>query len=453
MKRLYYTIKILVFTNLFFVLHSCHQEFLEVKPAKSLVVPQKIEDFQGLLDNMSTVMNKGVGLHVIAGDEMFVEPSNLLQYDQRNIETYVWNLPPYPNNESYDWNGCYKSIFYANIILDGATKYGDGSGAWLELEAAAKFHRAWALYSLVESFGDKYDATRLKELQGVPVRLDPDIEIIEQRASLYDTYRQIFEDLDFAKSHLSEKIDYVTRPSKTAVFALLARIYLAIEEYDKALINAESAIELKDELLDYNTLTASAARPFPQGHLGTNPEIIFFSSLIAGGYSNFATTYSDTVLMDDFHKEDLRRICFFKELGNNRFNYKGSYLGTGSLFGGLATDELYLVRAECLIRVGRSDEAKPYLDKLLSHRWMKNTYKPIQLENPVELLRFTLMERRKELYLRGVRWSDLKRLNKDPRFQVTLKKRGTDGQLLELPPDDDRYVFPIPGNELEYINK
>lgn len=452
MKRIINIVSALLFTSVPFLLPSCHQEFLDVKPAKSLVVPQKLEDFQGLLDNAS-VMTRAVGLHMIAGDEVFVEPTSLLQYTQIDRETYLWNSPPYPDNSSYDWSEPNKSIFYANIILDGVKKYGDHSGQWIELEAAAKFHRAWALYSLVEAFGDRYDAARLRELKGVPVRLDADIEIIEQRASLYDTYRQIFEDLDFAKSNLSEKIDYVTRPSKTAAFALLARIYLAIEAYDKALINAESAMKLKDELLDYNTLNAAAPRPFPVGDFGNNQEIIFFSTLITGRYIVLNNTFCDSLLLEGFHRDDLRRKCFFSDIKKNRSNFKGSYSGSATGFGGLATDELYLIRAECLIRLGRSSEAKPYLDKLLSNRWVKNTYTPIQLENPEELLRFTLEERRKQLFLRGRRWSDLKRLNKDPRFQVTLKKRGTDGQLLELPPDDNRYVFPIPGNELEYITK
>lgn len=453
MKRIIITVKMLFCIGFILILQACHQEFLAIKPTKSLVVPQKLEDFQGLLDNMSTVMNRGVGMHVMAGDEMFVESVNLLQYDQIDRETYLWKLPPYPDNGSYDWSDAYRSIFYANIVLEGTKKYGEGSLPWLELEAAAKFYRAWALYGLVEAFGDKYDAAKLKELKGVPVRLDPDIEVIAQRASLFDTYKQIFEDLDFAKSYLPEKIEYVTKPSKTAALALLARIYLAIEEYDKALLNAELSMKFKDDLLDYNTLNTSNTRTFPLGYLGTNPEVIFYSILTTGAYTILATTYCDTVLMEDFHNCDLRRTSFFKDLGNKRANYKGSYTGSATAFGGLATDELYLIRAECLIRLDRSAEAKPYLDKLLINRWMKNSYVPILLEGQEELLRFVLQERRKQLYLRGLRWPDLKRLNKDPRFQVTLKKRGTDGQLLELPPDDNRYVFPIPGNELEYITK
>lgn len=453
MKQKLNSIKLLVCLTAFYMFQACHKGFLDEKPAKSLVVPQKIADFQGLLDNFSTVMNRSPGLHVAAGDEMFVEPKSLNQYQQEERDAYTWNLTAYPNNSSFDWSEPYKAIFYANVVLDGVETRGDNSQQWLELEAAAKFYRAWAMYGLVESFGDRYDPPRLRELQGIPIRIDPDIEIIKERASLHDTYRQIVDDLEFAKNNLPDRVEYANKPSKPAAFAILARIYLSTEEYESALANAESALSFNNSLLDYNTLTAAATRPFPLWDSDANPEIIFYSTILGQRFAIVATTYVDSVLIDDFHADDLRRACFFRDRGNNRYTYKGSYTGTGSLFGGLATDELYLICAESLIRLGRGGEAKRYLDELLSHRWVKGSYQPVQLNDAEALLRFTLQERRKQLFLRGLRWSDLKRLNKDPRFRITLEKRGAENQLLELAPDDDRYVFPIPGNELEYISR
>lgn len=70
-------------------------------------------------------------------------------------------------------------------------------------------------------------------------------------------------------------------------------------------------------------------------------------------------------------------------------------------------------------------------------------------ENAEEVLFAIITERRKELPFVGeIRWEDLKRLNKEERFQRTLK-RVINGSTFTLPPNDKRYVLPIPLNEIQ----
>jgi len=54
-----------------------------------------------------------------------------------------------------------------------------------------------------------------------------------------------------------------------------------------------------------------------------------------------------------------------------------------------------------------------------------------------------LTERRKELLMRGTRWTDLRRLNKDTQFAKTLS-RTVVGATHTLPPNDPRYTLLIP---------
>jgi hypothetical protein len=55
-----------------------------------------------------------------------------------------------------------------------------------------------------------------------------------------------------------------------------------------------------------------------------------------------------------------------------------------------------------------------------------------------------LQERRKELTMRGLRWIDIKRLNKEG-GNIT-PKRFVDDKLILLPPNDDRYALQLPAD-------
>jgi hypothetical protein len=84
------------------------------------------------------------------------------------------------------------------------------------------------------------------------------------------------------------------------------------------------------------------------------------------------------------------------------------------------------------------------LNYLLSKRYRTvPVFTPLTAATAEEALQIVLRERRKELVGRGLRWYDLRRLNKDPRFAQTLT-RVVNGQTYILPPNDPRYTHLIP---------
>ena len=142
----------------------------------------------------------------------------------------------------------------------------------------------------------------------------------------------------------------------------------------------------------------------------------------------------------------MRGQIFFKKIGigpNYRFtgNYEGSFLSS-DFFNGLAVDELYLIRAECYARTNKPTEAMADLNTLLATRWVTGTYVNMVASNAEDALIKVLTERRKELVMRGQRWTDLRRLNKDTRFAKTLRR--VLDKNYDLPPNDSRYVLLIP---------
>jgi hypothetical protein len=88
------------------------------------------------------------------------------------------------------------------------------------------------------------------------------------------------------------------------------------------------------------------------------------------------------------------------------------------------------------------------LNQLLVKRYRGN-FTPIVFEDETQALKVVLAERRKELAFRGLRWSDLRRLNADDRFKETLS-RTLAGQEYNLEPQSERYILPIPARELSF---
>lgn len=79
----------------------------------------------------------------------------------------------------------------------------------------------------------------------------------------------------------------------------------------------------------------------------------------------------------------------------------------------------------------------------MAKRWKTGSFVPLTAATAEGALRLVLAERRKEMVGRGMRWLDLRRLNGDSRFAVTLK-RDIAGTVYTLPPNSPRYTFYLP---------
>jgi len=421
---------------------GCNKTFLDAKPDQALLVPKTAVDFQAILDNdavMNGATNNGLvpALGEIGADNYYTPffwfSDLLTPYD---LNCYTWAKVLYTGEPVFDWNIPYKSVFYANVVLDGLP-----AGGLDTLRGSALFYRAHAFYQLAQVFAPPYDPGTAGTLPGIPLRLTSDINEKISRAGLQATYDQVLRDLRACVPMLPVTVAFKTRPSRPAAYALLARIYLTMQDYAKAKLYADSCLQLQSALLDYNTLDATAGAPFPR----FNEEVLFHCNLV--GYNRSPVVpgigLADSVLYASYQYNDLRKALFFTPGSDEGMVFKGTYDGSFNLFGGLATDEVFLVRAECLARAGNTAGALADLNRLLKTRWAAGTFKPLTAATAEEALRLVLVERRKELVFRGLRWTDLRRLNQDTRFAVTLT-RLLDGVTYTLPPKDVRYTYPIP---------
>jgi len=107
-----------------------------------------------------------------------------------------------------------------------------------------------------------------------------------------------------------------------------------------------------------------------------------------------------------------------------------------------------LIRAECYARSGNISGAMTDLNTLLRKRW-DNTYVDLSATDADDALNKVIIERRKELLMRGQRWTDLRRLNKESTF-ATIQIRSD--QNVTLLPNDSRYVLLIPSEVIQNSN-
>jgi len=434
---------------------GCGENFLEEKPNSSIINPKTLAEFQTLLDN-DEMLNSTGGLAQMAADEYFVIDKTTFDALQTPTEkgSYLWSKDLYGKGSNVsDWNRPYKAIFYANSVIDGLNALkvnAKDQVAWNNLKGSALFFRAYAFHDLARSFCPVYNENTADKDLGLPLKKSSGIDVILQRSSLKDTYNQIVADLNEALPLLRD--DFSTpqknRPSKTAVTALLARIYLYMGKYNEAEKAANACLEKYNTLIDYNKISTDSDSPFAN----TSDETIFFSRQIVEYYITLYTTYIleigvNPTLLALYEPNDLRLQIFYEKNKLNNYNVKRGYVKEGVYaFTGLAVDEIMLIKAECAARRNDPTLAISLLNTLLTNRYKTGTFEGLRSMSSTDALQRVLLERQKELVWRALRWSDLKRLNRDG-ANITLRRKLGDIEY-SLSPNSPNYTFPIPLDEI-----
>lgn len=435
---------------------SCKKQdqWLDVKRQQSDVTPKTIVDYQALLDFDDYINNRVSGVGLVGTDNLYLSNTNYQASTVSIRNLYSWQKDNvWGGVNSADWSYLYSTMEAANIVLEGLKNVDNNQAQYNNVKGQALFYRSLSLFTLAQLFCKPYVPGTASTDLGIPIRLSSDINILYPRATLQQTYQQMMDDANASAELLDNAPLNIRRPSKNAALGLLAKIYLDMQDYASAGVFADKVIKNGVGILDFNdnTLVSTATTyRFPVNGIG-NPEIIFFASQQYNGISGLASSKAevDMTLYQSYSASDLRKTYFYA-LSAGLPKIRGSYTGTYATFCGIATNELYLIRAECYARQGNTSAALSDLNAILKKRFVTGTYTDISAPDADSALAIILRERRKELpFTSNIRWEDLRRLNLDPKFKVTLT-RTINGIVYTLPPGDPRYVLPIPDNEIQY---
>ena len=427
-------------------LTGCNPDFLDLKRDKSQVIPQSLKDLDALLNDYATInVGAGKSLGTIAAGEFYVEDNtwNLASSELQKL-AYNWSDGILNVEENVpDWNNAYKRILYANLILERLDQMqaSDQNADYNRIKGSALFIRSDAFFSLAQQFAAPLDIPEWDRF-GIPLKLESDINLMTTRSTVTQTYNQITKDLLSAVDLLPGRSEDVYSPNKVAAYMLLMRCYMQLGDFEKSLDCAIKARDIGGVLLDYNTVSGTKAYPFPTYGKG-NSEIIYLDGSNSSNFFSKTKTLIPIELYNSYDDNDLRKKLFFEKDAKGNILYKGSYLGNATYFVGYAWDELLLNEAECAIRLGRSDQGVNVLNELLSKRFITGKAQPIANVSQQQALELVLLERQKELFFRGIRWYDLRRLNREQDHVVILQRK-VNGQEYKLLPNSARYIFPIP---------
>ncbi|HWV71163.1 MAG TPA: RagB/SusD family nutrient uptake outer membrane protein [Pseudosphingobacterium sp.] len=420
------------------------EKYLDVKPDQSLSTPNSVADLQALLDYEDRLTYNYPCAGDLAATYYYLNDADWRTRDEEARKTYLWEK----SADNYlDWSYGYQNIFLANVVIENVSKATLGSlteNHRNQVNGAGHFFRGWSFFHLAQIFAPPYNlkGSNVNEM-GIPLRLTADIDAPTVRASLEETYQQVLHDLKIATFYLDANSSTPTRPNKKTAYAAISKTYLVMGDYKQALLYADSCLGLYSTLINYNTLDVNKALPFEL----FNPEVLFQSSIRAdAGNLDPSRARVDSVLYDSYDNDDLRKSIFFRKNTDGSYSFKGSYYGvnSGALFSGIAVDEVLLIKAECLARLDRKEDALEGLNTLLKSRWKTDRFEPYSASTAGEVLGIILAERHKELAFRGgIFWSDRRRLNQEAQFSTNLRRRMEGGDYT-IEPNSLLYTFLIP---------
>ena len=394
---------------------------------------------------------------------------------------FLWDADMFNNaGGGYDaacWELPYNKILGCNIVLDCLDDMTGEASLRENLRGEALTLRSMYYLMLVNMYGMPYNEGDPSLNPGVPLKLT--MEVRDERFprnSVAEVYGQIEQDL-LRGNWLLTEYDYnrnFLRIGHLAAKALLSRVYLYMEDWDRAIAYADSVLQVKPNLLDLNTVNWGTPRS-PESlsvyATGTPDEVIWMREgyrelgdmqasdpcyMVSDELLDLYGSCNQTMVQQKTIR-DIRGCLYFAwnfKMAFPSITYYRSFLSIGGsdngVYQGIRTAEMYLNRAEGYIRKYMAGGDASYcrkalddLNELRRHRFNNQyTYEEVNITDPDDLFQFYQEERRRELAGDWMhRWCDLRRYGM-PEINHTLFETAS-GNKTEVTLQKNRYVLPI----------
>lgn len=443
-------------------LSSCN-DYLDIVP-KGNKIPTTLADYEALLRDEYTIGQTSISNALYLLNDYYVTVSNL-NSPTLTRANYMWDESAdrilLNNADESTYYQLYAAISSCNLIIENvpsATEATDAQRA--EVIAYAKVIRSLCYFVLTNYYADTYDATTANEKLSVPLITSANINAPSQQVTIQALYDFIIQGVEEAiDGGLPEQSMTVLHPSLGAAYALLARVYLQMMNYEEALRYANLALEQNDQLYDWNAYydahRTTIENPEDYTGLPTPTDYSYVENYYfrCGNNSPNYTTNELNIPIERgerFEEGDARFMSRWKRYSENMDTY---YRGIGNGYfnwGGLTTTEVYLIKAECLARQvqnGDFSEAMDVLNAIRQTRIRPEAYQPLTASTLSEAIGLIRRTKDNELIFSIVPFADARRFNLEGTYARAMTKT-YDGETYTLYPDSHLWTMPFPAGAI-----
>jgi tetratricopeptide (TPR) repeat protein len=450
-SKITFTINI-VLLLLVTALGSC-KKYLDVLP-KGKKIPTTLADFEALVKDEYTNHRAPITQAVLLLNDRWESQANLNYYALWK-PNYMWdesvNRINLNTTDESAYYTAYAAISTFNLILQNAPTATDATDTDKSMVIAqAKLGRAMHYFILVNYYADTYEASNAGSKLSVPLIESADVNAPHKQVTIQEMYDYIITNVAEAINDLPVKGATVVHGTKGAAYAFLARVYLQMSDYDKALSYANQALTQNDKLFDYSTFYNSyktqidqagnyPSLPTPRGYnyienyIMMHGEVIYSKRewpLRVDRAARFET--GDAMLLSRWKLRTVGAETYYYAITSGYFNE-----------GGITTAEVYLIKAECLARKNDLSGAMDALNAVRAKRILPANYTALTAGNTKEAIDYIRRTKDNETLFGIVAFADMRRFNKDPLYAKTFTKTES-GLTVSLKPASPMWTMPIP---------
>ncbi|WP_320019186.1 RagB/SusD family nutrient uptake outer membrane protein [Labilibaculum manganireducens] len=442
------------------MLFSSCDNYLDVLP-KGEKIPTSLADYEAFIRNEYNHLNDAAQAINLLND-VYKRPSDLSYISLTSIN-YNWlgneDRIIQNNSDEAAYYYSYEAISYWNLIINNVPDATEASDAEkLELIAQAKVLRAMNYFHLTNYYSEQYDEASAATKLSVPLITSAEMGAPSEQISIAKMYEFILTDLTDAIANLPIESATLLHPNLACGYAMLARVYLQMGDYDSALKYAQNALDQNNQLFNWKEYYAENKEQIEkEGDWSTS-----YPSKTMNSPENYIFRYGSSTYKNSGQSGTNAALTIVRaaqfEDGDARFasKWKKKYQAPDSIYigirsdkfnaGGITTPEMYYIKAECLARKGGQanlDEAMLSLNTVRKTRIFGDKYADLTASSTAEAIAYIRKDKANEYVQTAIPFWDMRRFNKDVNYAQTLTKV-FNNQSLELSPDSHMWIMPFP---------